>query len=341
MPRDAFPPRSWVTASVLFVTLMAVPVVVLHPLALQRPEVPLGLDLYMPVADDNPLTREKVTLGRRLFSDTILSRNRRLACVTCHDPERAFTDGRPVAVGIFGRTGTRNVPTLVNRAWGKSFFWDGRIATLEAQVLQPIRDRKEMDLPLGEAVERLRNHTEYPARFQAAFGRAITTDDLGRARASDVRTIVWGNSRVDRYDSGVREALTQQARQGLRIFRGKGNCAACHVGPLFTDERFHNTGVAFQDGSLKDEGRFAVTVEEQDRGAFKTPTLRNVERTGPYMHDGSITTLEDVIDFYDRGGNANPYRDQELRRLSLAADEKAALVAFLTSLSGQIRQGLE
>ena len=124
----------------------------------------------MPIPEDNPLTRNKVVLGRRLFSDTILSRNRRLSCANCHDPERAFTDGRPVAVGIFGRTGTRNVPTLINRGYGAKFFWDGRISSLEVQVLQPIRDRKEMDLPLGEAVERLRDHREYPALFRTVFG---------------------------------------------------------------------------------------------------------------------------------------------------------------------------
>ena len=295
----------------------------------------------MPIPEDNPLTLDKVSLGRRLFSDTILSRNRRLACVTCHDPGRAFTDGRPVAVGIFGRTGTRHVPTLVNRGYGRAFFWDGRIPRLDTQVLQPIRDRKEMDLPLGEAVERLRDHDEYPALFQAAFGRAITTDDLGRALASYVRTILTGGSPFDHYMNGERDALSKRALEGLRIFRGKGNCTACHVGPTFTDERFHNTGVAWQDGELLDQGRYQVTGTEDDRGAFKTPTLREVTRTAPYMHDGSLATLADVIEFYDRGGNENPFRDRELRPLSLTAAEKGALLAFLESLSGEIREGLE
>ena len=216
MARKMSLPHSWTRATVLIVTLLVAPAVILRPMSFQRPEVPPGLDLYMPVPDDNPLTLDKVSLGRRLFSDTLLSRNRRLACVTCHDPEHAFTDGRPVAVGIFGRTGTRNVPTLINRGYGQKFFWDGRISTLEAQVLQPIRDRKEMDLAPGDAVKRLRDHDEYPALFQAAFGRAITTDDLGRALASYVRTILSGNSPFDHYVNGEPAALSEQARHGLQ-----------------------------------------------------------------------------------------------------------------------------
>ncbi len=303
------------------------------------PEIPLGLDAYMPIPEDNQLTREKVALGRRLFSDTILSRDGHLACISCHQPERAFTDGRPVAVGIFGRTGTRNVPTLINRGYGAKFFWDGRISSLEVQVLQPIRDRKEMDLPPGEAVERLRDHREYPALFQAAFGNEITTDDLGRTLASYVRTILSGDAPVDHYMNGEREALSEQALEGLHIFRGKGNCTACHVGPTFTDERLHNTGVAWQDGELLDQGRYMVTGKEEDRGAFKTPTLREIARTAPYMHDGSITTLEEVIEFYDRGGNPNPTLDRRVRPLNLTAAEKRALLAFLRALSGEIREG--
>ena len=327
-------------ATLVALALLAVPVAAQLAPELQRPEVPLGLDLYMPVPDDNPVTHEKVTLGRRLFSDTILSRDRRVACVTCHEPERAFTDGRAVAVGIFGRTGTRNVPTLINRGYGATFFWDGRISSLEAQVLQPIQDRKEMDLTPADAVERLQDHRQYPALFQAAFGRTITADDLGRALASYVRTILSGNSPLDHYMNGDRDALSPQARRGLTIFRGKGNCATCHVGPTLTDERFHNTGVAWQEGTLLDQGRYMVTGVEEDRGAFKTPTLRNVERTAPYMHDGSITTLEEVIDYYDRGGNKTIHLDPELRPLKLAAEEKQALVALLRSLSGTIQEGL-
>jgi len=293
----------------------------------------------MPIPENNQLTREKVALGRRLFSDTTLSRDGHLACISCHQPERAFTDGRPVAVGVFGRKGTRNAPTLINRAYGATFFWDGRISSLEVQVLQPIQHPKEMDITVGEVVVRLERDQAYSDLFQAAFGREVNDGDLAKALASYVRTIVSGNAPVDRYGNGDRNALTERQRQGLRLFRGKGSCIVCHVGPLFTDERFHNTGVAWRDGRLLDQGRFAVTNEDEDHGAFKTPTLREVARTAPYMHDGSITTLEEVLEFYDRGGNNNPYLDPILRPLNLNAAEKRALLAFLHALSGEIREG--
>lgn len=306
----------------------------------QRADIPLGLDLYMPVPEDNPLTAEKVALGKRLFFDPILSRDRSLSCVFCHDPGRAYTDGRAVAIGVLGRQGTRSAPTLVNRGYGAAFFWDGRMPTLEQQVLQPIQDPKEMDLTLDEAVARLKEHRDYPRLFQAAFGAEISMDNLSHALASYLRTILSGDAPVDRYTNGDREALSEQARQGLDIFRGKGNCIACHIGPNFTDERFHNTGVAWRDGHLLDSGRFAVTGKEADRGAFKVPTLREVARTAPYMHDGSLASLSDVVDFYDRGANANPYIDPELRPLHLSDDEKKALMTFLMeALSGEVQEG--
>jgi len=154
-----------------------------------------------------------------------------------------------------------------------------------------------------------------------------------------VRTILSGDAPIDRYMNGERDALSEQARQGLRLFRGRANCTACHLGPSFTDEQFHNTGIAWRDGAWLDPGRFAITGEEDDHGAFKTPTLRDVVRTAPYMHDGSLATLEDVIEFYDRGGNANPFLDEELRSLHLTKDEKAALMAFLQALSGAVQEG--
>jgi len=278
--------------------------------------IPLGLDLYMPVPDENPLTREKIALGRQLFRDPRLSRTGTLACATCHDPARAFTDGRGVAIGVFGRTGRRNVPTLINRAWGRSFFWDGRVTRLEEQVLKPIEDAKEMDLPVAEAARRV----------------GLTPQDLSRALASYVRSILSGNSRYDRFVAGERTALSSQEQDGLQVFRGRGNCAACHVGPTLTDERLHNTGVAWKRGELADSGA--------GNGAFKTPTLRDVARTAPYMHDGSFATLDEVVEYYDRGGNQNPFLDAELRSLRLTAAEKEALVAFLLSLSGMIQDGL-
>ena len=304
-----------------------------------RRAVPVGLDLYMPVPERNPLTTAKVALGRKLFFDSLLSRDRTRACASCHDPRRAFTDGRAVALGVDGREGTRSAPTLVNRGYGRSFFWDGRITTLEEQVLQPIQHRMEMDMTLEGLLVRLTRDGAYPDLFQSAFGDDPDAEGLAQALASYVRTILSGNAPFDRYVKGDRHALTERQRQGLRVFRGKGSCTACHLGPTFTDESFHNTGVAWQAGQLLDQGRFAITGKETDRGAFKTPTLREVTRTAPYMHDGSIATLEEVIEFYDRGGNANPYLDPILRPVNLSPVEKEALVAFLGALTGQIQEG--
>jgi cytochrome c peroxidase len=278
--------------------------------------IPLGLDLYVPVPEDNPLTAEKVALGRRLFREPRLSRDSTIACTTCHDPSRAFTDGRPVAVGVSGRHGRRNVPTLVNRAWGRLFFWDGRVRTLEEQVLRPIEDPNEMDLPARDAAARV----------------GISTLELSQALASYVRSVMSGDSPYDRFIAGDRNALTDEQQTGLQIFRGKGNCTRCHVGPTFTDERVHNTGVAWRDSRLADEGG--------GEGTFKTPTLREVARTAPYMHDGSFDTLQQVVEFYDRGGNANPALDSEIRPLRLTEDEKRDLVTFLSSLTGTVQEGL-
>jgi len=285
--------------------------------------VPLGLDLYMPVPEGNPLTFEKIELGRRLFHDRRLSRDRSIACASCHKPDRAFSDGHPVAIGVARRLGRRSAPPLINRGYGRAFFWDGRAASLEEQVLQPIQDRNEMDMTLPEVSARV----------------GLSPEEISRALASYVRSILSGNSRFDRFVNGDRLALSPEQRAGLQIFRGKGNCTACHVGPNFTDERFHNTGVAWRDGRLHDEGRSAVTGKVEDRGAFKTPTLREIARTSPYMHDGSLVTLDEVIDYYNRGGNLSPGLDPELRPLRLTTAERQALAAFLQSLNGTVSDG--
>jgi cytochrome c peroxidase len=302
--------------------------------------IPQGLDAYVPIPAENPLTLEKVKLGRDLFSDKRLSRDETVACATCHDPAKAFTDDKPLAVGVFGRQGNRRVPTLVNRAYGRAFFWDGRIATLEEQVVQPILNDKEMDMTLEEVVKRLGSDKYYISRFTEAFGKSgVTEENLARALASYVRTILSGSSPYDRYVLGDTSALSEEARRGLAIFRGKGNCTDCHLGPNLTDERFHNTGVAWRDGQLVDVGRHKISGIEKDRGAFKTPTLREAGRKAPYMHDGSLTTLEEVVEFYNRGGNPNPYLDGEILRLGLTSEEKRSLVSFLQSLAGDLREG--
>jgi cytochrome c peroxidase len=299
--------------------------------------IPLGLDLYMPVPEDNPITVESVDLGRRLFNDRRLSRDGRVACASCHDPRRAFSTPEPQAIGVFKRHGRRNAPALINRGYGRAFFWDGRITTLEEQVLKPIQDPNEMDLTLGEAAARV----------------SLDVQTISYALASYVRSILSGGSPYDRFINGDRAALSREQQQGLQIFRGRGNCTACHVGPTFSDEKLHNTGVAWKElaeragageagraGRFQDEGRAAVTGRPEDRGAFKTPTLREVARTAPYMHDGSLPTLEDVVELYSNGGRPNPSLDPEIRPLHFAAEEKHALIAFLRSLSGKIREGL-
>ncbi len=302
-------------------------------------EIPLGLDLHMPVPEANPLTAVKVNLGRSLFFDPILSSDQSLSCSGCHQPGRAFTDGRAVSVGVLHRKGTRNVPTLINRGYGRSHFWDGRSASLEEQVLRPIQDPNELDMTVGEVVGRLHRDPDYPRLFDLAFGQTVSAENLAKALASYVRTILSGNAPIDHYLNGQRNALSEEARQGLGIFRGKANCIACHVGPNFTDEKFHNSGVAWRSEPL-DPGRFAVTGDPRDLGAFKTPTLRQISRTAPYMHDGSIETLEDVVEFYDRGGKENPHLDPEIRPLGLTSREKRSLLTFLRSLTGVVREGV-
>jgi cytochrome c peroxidase len=302
------------------------------------PEAPLGLDVYRPIPADNPLTPAKIALGRRLFEDRRLSQDGTVACATCHDPSRAFTDGRAVAIGVGGLAGRRNAPTLVNRAYGRSFFWDGRAASLEQQVVQPLLDPREMAAAPDAVVTFLRRDGAYRRQFTAAIGRDPQWDDVARALASYVRTIRSGDSRYDRYRYGTPSALTPQEQRGMRLFLEKANCWSCHSGPNLSDERFHNTGIAFRGEELLDAVRFAVTQHPRDRGAFKTPTLRDVARTAPYMHDGSVATLNGVVEYYDRGGNANPGLDTLIRSLRMSVEEKRDLVAFLRSLSGRISQ---
>jgi cytochrome c peroxidase len=266
---------------------------------------------------------EKVALGRQLFFDKRLSRDGSISCSMCHNPNRAFSTPLPVAIGIGGRQGHRNAPALINRGYGRAYFWDGRTPTLEQQVVEPIQNPNEMDLTLEEVSARVK----------------VDATTLSRALASYVRTILAGDSPYDRFINGQRQALSAEQQFGLQIFRGKGNCFVCHVGPNFTDEQFHNPGVAWRDSRLTDEGRFAISGNPRDHGAFKTPTLREIARTAPYMHDGSMATLEDVIDFYSDGGRPNPSLDPEIRPRNFTPEEKRALIAFIQSLNGRVLEG--
>ena len=298
---------------------------------------PLGLlNLRSFVPTENPLTREKVELGTLLFFDTRLSVTDTVACATCHVPALAFTDGQPVASGVRGRSGTRNVPTVVNRVYGRTQFWDGRAESLEAQAAFPVVTHVEMGMPSHEALVQKLNAIEgYRTMFQRVFGTDVTMDGIQNALAAFQRTILSGNSPVDRWKlKGDIQALSVAARNGMRVFQDKGRCGTCHYGNTFTDEKFHNLGVGWDTGTV-DLGRYRVTKAPKDIGAFKTPTLRDVAHTAPYMHDGRFDTLEAVVDFYDAGGIENPFKDRDIAVLDLSDEDKTNLVAFLRSLSGE------
>ena len=304
------------------------------PPALSLKDVPLGLDANRSVPKDNPLTEVKVRLGRRLFFDPILSTDGTVSCASCHDPAHGLAGHVRLAIGIKGRENHRNAPSLWNRAFGTAFFWDGREASLEAQALRPIESSTEMGGTVEGAVERLRAHKEYPALFEAAFAEGVTANNLAKSLASFERVLLSGNSRVDRFRAGAVQSLSDSERHGLWLYESRGACWRCHSGPNFSDESFHNTGVSWNQPPI-DLGRFTVTNREPDRGRFKTPTLRNVALTAPYMHDGSLATLEEVVDFYNRGGNKNPCLDEVIVPLDLTPQDKKDLVAFLKALSGE------
>jgi cytochrome c peroxidase len=271
-----------------------------------------------------------VALGRKLFFDPILSHDGTVACATCHRPDHGFAGPDAKPVGIGGRQASRRAPTLFNRAYGTAFFWDGRSASLEDQALEPIANPDEMGSSVAAAVARLKADAGYKERFAAAFDDGVTAANLGKALASFERVLLRGDSSVDKFrERGERDALTDAERHGLWLYESKGQCWRCHAGKNFTDEAFHNTGVGWGGSDL---GRHVVTKKEADRGKYKTPTLRGVKLTAPYMHDGSLKTLEDVVEFYNKGGGANPNLDPVVRPLGLSKEELADLVAFLKAL---------
>jgi cytochrome c peroxidase len=277
-----------------------------------------------------------IPLGRQLFFDSILSQNRSLACASCHQPQLAFTDGRATAKGVEGRVGNRNVPPLLNLPATGFFFWDGRETALRRQVLKPIQNQREMALNMTEAIARLQASPHYRSEFMRVFHSQATPATVGRSLAAYVMSIRSQDSAVDRYQVGDLDALTPAARRGFELFHGKASCAGCHSGPDLSDGQFHNTGVSWGHGDL---GRQSVTGSSDDCGAFRTPKLREVARTAPYMHDGSMKSLDEVLEFYNKGGNPNPCMDMRVRQLHLSADDLLDLKAFLESLSGTIVEG--
>jgi cytochrome c peroxidase len=296
---------------------------------------PLGIP-SVPFPKDSPPTRERIELGRQLFFDTRLSSDESASCASCHNPKLAFADNEVTSRRIDGRKGSRNTPALINAAFQPYQFWDGRASSLEDQALLPLENPLEMGSSVPMIVDRLNQLTQYQDAFRRVFGSPVTRENLARALASFERTILAGDSAYDKYAAGKPAALSLKAAEGMKLFQGKAHCHLCHQGYNFSDGVFHNLGVGWDGSGFADEGRSAVTGVVKDRGAFKTPTLRQVAQTAPYMHDGSLANLEAVVDFYDRGGKPNPHRDPLIQPLRLTLQEKEALVEFLRSLSGTV-----
>ncbi len=307
-------------------------------------KAPLGLP-PLPIPADNPPTADAIALGRRLYFEQRLSSDNTFSCGSCHSPYIRFADGLKVASGVGAQQGTRNTPTTLNAAYSLTQFWDGRATSLEQQAGMPIANPIEMNLPHEVCVTKLSADHSYQNEFAKVFGSGpITMDKIQKAIASFERTLLSGNAPFDRYQyGGEKSALAAEAIRGLAVFTDKqrGNCVTCHIigeqFALFTDDKFHNLGTGMDaNGELKDVGRFAQTKVAAERGAFRTPSLRNVAKTAPYMHDGSLQTLQEVIDFYVGGGSSNPQLDKEIKPLKLSAQERADLIAFLEALTGEL-----
>src|SRR5437899_1944106 len=343
------------------------------PLAQPRSPQQVGLPVDQTravIPPDNPQTPEKIVLGQKLFFDSRLSADGTVACASCHNPERAFTDGKPTSTGIHGRLGQRNAPTILNALYNKTQFWDGRAKTLEDQAALPIVNSIEMGQPnLNAAVARIVGVGEYQQAFSRVFGRPIGSADLLRAIASYERALVSFNSPFDRFIAGDKNAIDAAAQRGWDLFNTRARCNKCHAltetkrdVTLFTDNDFHNIGIgiirhnvvalarqaeqlvnsgdaaAIDRAALQTDmsalGRFLISKKEPDIASFKTPNLRNVMVTGPYFHDGSQETLWDVSDHYNKGdGLQNPYLDQDIQPLGLTEADIDDLVAFLASLT--------
>jgi len=297
---------------------------------------PLGIDAsVLLVPENNPITAEKIELGKMLYFDKRLSLDGTVSCATCHNPEKGYTDQRSFSEGIHGQLGGRNSPTVLNSSFSYFQFWDGRAPNLEEQAKGPIANPVEMGHTMEAATSVIASIQGYKPYFKSAFGdENVTEDRIAQAIATFERSIVSGNSAWDRYVYDNDEtALSDSAKRGLELFEGKALCTRCHVGFTLSDSLFHNLGVGMNN-EKPDLGRYDVTKNEKDKGAFKTPTLRDLQRTAPYMHDGSIATLEEVVELYDRGGEANPWLDPKMEPLGLTEAQKADLVAFLRSLEG-------
>lgn len=283
----------------------------------------------IPFPKDNPYTLEKAALGKMLFFDTRLSRDRNLSCASCHNPSFGWEVPFATAIGAGGKPLGRHAPTALNQAWSQNLFWDGRAPTLEAQARGPIEAAVEMDLPLAVAVTRLKEVQGYTAAFAKAFpSEGLTEATILKAIATFERTIVTGDTPFDRWLRGDGAAMSAEARRGFEVFNGKGNCAACHSGWNFTDDKFHDIGLP-----TADIGRMGVTKAAADQHAFKTPSLREIASRAPYMHQGQVATLEAVVAHYITGGQSRPSLAPQMKPVALNPQEVADLLAFLRSLS--------
>ncbi len=287
----------------------------------------------MPVPADNLPTDAKIKLGQQLYFDGRLSADGKISCATCHDPKMGWAGHDATDTGIEGKVGGRNSGTVVNSGYMKFQFWDGRAGSLEEQALGPIQNPVEMGETLDNVVRKLNAVSGYQRQFQEVFGTKVTSDGIAKAIAAFERTIISGPSPYDRYLAGDKKAMSAAAVRGQEIFNGKGNCVACHKDPVYSDQGFHNLGVGMK-AAKPDIGREAITKNPADRGRFKTPGLRNVARTYPYMHDGKTPTLEAVVEFLNAGGVPNPNLDPIIKPLGLGAREQKDLVAFLNALTG-------
>jgi len=320
--------------------LLAIAAAVFCLMAAEKPKPPAGLPpLSWP--SDNPYSMAKVELGRYLYFDARLSVDETVSCATCHNPKFAFTDGAPVSTGIKGQKGGRSAPTVINRAYALAQFWDGRAQSLEEQAKGPMQNPIEMGNTHEAIVARLKGIAGYRPLFARAFGsEEIDIDRVAKAIACFERTVLSGNAPFDRYKRGDKSAMTAEQVRGMAVFFDKGKCDRCHEGANFTLNAYANLGIG-TDKPEPDVGRYAITKDPRDWGVFKTPTLREIEHTAPYMHDGRFKTLEEVVDFYDKGGIPNRNLDPTVKPLHLTAAEKSELVAFLKALSGEGWQNVQ
>jgi len=290
--------------------------------------IPKGLSSPS-IPGDNPLVEGRVELGKQLFFDKRLSVDGTVSCASGHDPSKGWSNSKALAKGVGGQVASRKVPSSVNIGYQHFLFWDGRAGSLEEQALAPIQNASEMAMPsLVELEARLNNIKGYRDQFRQVFGTDVTAENVGKALAAYQRTILSGNAPYDRYKAGEETALSERALRGMKLFFHKAHCSACHSGPNFSDGAFHNIGISVKEKDF-DVGREKISGLLGDRGSFRTPSLRETARTAPYMHDGSLKTLEEVVENYDRGSVPNPQLDEEIFPLKLTAQEKRDLVAFL------------